>query len=53
MRYVIPKQIIGEDADRRLARQRQFYMGAGYVEGGAADTKRFQIDFALIHGGFQ
>jgi hypothetical protein len=49
VRYVIGKQV-GAAASARVARQRRFAQLLGLVEGN--DRRRFQIDFALVHGGF-
>jgi len=50
IRYVIAKHLHGEVGTRREARQRAHYLGLGLAEG--SDPARFQIDFALTHGGF-
>ena len=49
VRFVIAKQLSGEIGRRREARQRNHFERAGLVEG--SDPGRFQIDFALTHGG--
>jgi hypothetical protein len=50
VRFVIAKQLSGEIGQHREARQRNHFERAGLVEG--SDPNRFQIDFALTHGGF-
>lgn len=49
VRYVIDKQIRGEEGELRLRRQKAHLQQLGLVEGD--DPKRFRIDFALVHGG--
>jgi len=49
VRYVIAKHLHGDVGEKREARQRAHYLGLGLVEG--SDPARFQIDFALTHGG--
>jgi hypothetical protein len=50
VRYVIAKHVHGEIGHMRERRQRNHFERAGLVEGN--DPNRFQIDFALTHGGF-
>ena len=50
VRYVIAKHLHGEIGMMRESRQRAHYLGLGLAEG--SDPARFQIDFALTHGGF-
>ena len=50
IRYVIPKHLHGEAGAERSERQRAHFTRLGLVEGD--DPARFQIDFALTHGGF-
>jgi len=50
VRYVIAKHLHGEVGAMREARQRAHLLGLGLAEG--SDPARFQIDFALTHGGF-
>ena len=49
LRYVIAKHLRGETGAVREARQRSHYQSLGLVEGD--DPDRFQIDFAITHGG--
>jgi hypothetical protein len=49
LRYVIAKHLHGETGAVREARQRSHYQSLGLVEGD--DPDRFQIDFAITHGG--
>jgi hypothetical protein len=49
IRFVIAKQLSGKIGRDRESRQRNHFERAGLVEGN--DPNRFQIDFALTHGG--
>jgi hypothetical protein len=49
-RYVIAKHLHGKIGAARESRQRSHYQSLGLVEGD--DPDRFQIDFAITHGGF-
>ncbi|HMG24043.1 MAG TPA: hypothetical protein VK607_22060 [Kofleriaceae bacterium] len=49
VRYVIGKRLDGAVGAAREARQRAHYQRIGLVEG--TDPDRFQIDFAITHGG--
>jgi hypothetical protein len=49
IRYVIAKQLHGAEGRAREDRQRRYCEKIGLVEG--ADPGRFQIDFAMVHGG--
>jgi hypothetical protein len=50
VRYVISKHLHGDAGADRSERQRAHFTRLGLVEGD--DPARFQIDFALTHGGF-
>jgi hypothetical protein len=50
IRYVIGKQVDGEEGIRRQERQRAEYQRLGLVEGN--DPDRFMVDFALAHQGY-
>jgi len=50
IRYVIGKHLHGSIGHEREERQRRHYERMGLIEG--SDPDRFQIDFALTHGGF-
>jgi hypothetical protein len=49
VRYVIAKHLHGSAGESREAQQRAHYQSLGLVEG--SDPRRFQLDFALTHGG--
>jgi hypothetical protein len=49
VRYVIAKHLGGGEGTRRQGRQRSYYSSLGLFEGD--DPARFQVDFALVHGG--
>jgi hypothetical protein len=49
VRYVIGKQLHGADGKTREGRQRRYCESIGLVAGD--DPSRFQIDFAMVHGG--
>jgi hypothetical protein len=49
IRYVIGKQLDGAEGKARAERQRRYSQRIGLVEG--RDPGRFQIDFAMVHGG--
>ena len=49
IRYAIGKQLHGAEGVLREERQRRFSQRLGLVEG--SDPNRFQIDFAMVHGG--
>jgi hypothetical protein len=49
IRYVIGKQLHGAAGEAREVRQRRFSQRLGLVAGN--DEGRFQIDFAMVHGG--
>jgi hypothetical protein len=49
IRYVIAKQIRGEEGEAREARQRAYCLRLGLAAGN--DPGRFRINFALVHGG--
>ena len=49
VRYVIAKHLHGAEGKRREERQRRYAQRLGLLEG--SDARRFQIDFALLHGG--
>ena len=51
VRYVIYKHLHGEQGRRREARQRLYYQSQGFLEGPPDDPRRFQLDYARIHGG--
>lgn len=50
VRYLITKHM-GKPGGAREERQRQFYLRNGFLEGDPHDKRRFQINFALLHGG--
>jgi hypothetical protein len=50
VRYLIPKHL-GKPGGEREERQRHFYLRNGFLEGDPTDKRRFQINFALVHGG--
>jgi hypothetical protein len=50
IRYVISKHLDGDEGRAREDRQRRYCQRIGLVEG--VDRGRFQIDFAMVHGGF-
>jgi hypothetical protein len=50
IRYVIGKQIQGEEGQARERSQRAYCLSLGLAEG--RDPARFRINFGLIHGGF-
>lgn len=50
IRYLIPKHM-GKPGGDREERQRHFYLRNGFLEGDPNDKQRFQINFALVHGG--
>ncbi len=49
VRFVIAKHLHGDIGERRESRQRNHFERLGLVEG--TDPNRFQIDFAITHGG--
>ena len=49
IRYVIGKRLDGAEGQSREERQRRYAQRIGLVEG--RDPDRFQIDFAMVHGG--
>jgi hypothetical protein len=49
IRYVIAKHLHGSEGQGREERQRRHCQRVGLVEG--SDPDRFQIDFAMVHGG--
>lgn len=51
IRYVIYKHLHGEQGRRREERQRLYYQTQGFLEGPPDDPRRFQLDYARIHGG--
>jgi hypothetical protein len=52
VRYAISKRLTGEEGRRREARQREYFMSLGLLNGNTADPKHFQVDFGLLHQGF-
>ena len=59
VRFAISKPLkgkVGEDGltegERREARQREYYMAMGMLNGNTEDPKHFQVDFGLLHQGF-
>jgi hypothetical protein len=50
IRYAIGKHLHGAGIEKREDRQRRHYERIGLVEG--SDPDRFEVDFALAHGGF-
>jgi hypothetical protein len=51
VRFAVGKQLTGEEGARREARQRQYYMAMGLVNGKTEDAKHFQVNFGLLHQG--
>ncbi len=49
IRYVISKNLAGIEGKQREQRQRLHCQHLGLVEG--SDPNRFQVDFAMVHGG--
>ncbi|HET9768164.1 MAG TPA: peptidase M4 [Thermoanaerobaculia bacterium] len=49
IRYVIGKHLHGREGERRAERQLRYAQRVGLLEG--SDPHRFQVDFALLHGG--
>lgn len=52
VRFAISKRLTGPEGARREARQREYYMAMGMLNGNTEDPKHFQVDFGLLHQGF-
>jgi hypothetical protein len=59
VRFAISKPLKGSkdkqgrsEGERREARQREYYMAMGLLNGNTEDPKHFQVDFGLLHQGF-
>jgi hypothetical protein len=53
VRFAICKPLVGQDAEQRLASQRDFSLALGMANGDTDDPRHFQADFNLLHGGFK
>jgi hypothetical protein len=51
IRHVIPKQLCGDQGERREARQRAHHLRTGVLERGRPEGAPIHIDFALVHRG--
>jgi hypothetical protein len=51
VRYVIGKHMHGAEGRLREERQRRYVQRLGLLEGSDSDPHRFQINFAMLHGG--
>jgi len=52
VRFAIGKCMTGKKGDLREARQRDYYMSLGLVNGPTDDSNHFQANFGLLHQGF-
>jgi hypothetical protein len=52
VRFAIGKQLTGDEGKRREARQREYYLTMGLLNGRTEDPKHFQANFGLLHQGF-
>ena len=53
VRFAICKPLVGPKADPRKAGQREFLLANGLANGDTDHPNHFQVDFSLLHGGFQ
>jgi hypothetical protein len=53
VRFAICKPLVGDEAEQRLASQRDFSLALGMANGDTDDPRHFQADFNLLHGGFK
>jgi hypothetical protein len=52
VRFAIGKCLRGKKGDLREARQRDYYMSLGLLNGPTDDSNHFQANFGLLHQGF-
>ncbi|HEY0545493.1 MAG TPA: hypothetical protein VGC91_08970 [Pyrinomonadaceae bacterium] len=52
VRFAIGKRLTGEEGKQRAARQREYYLSMGLLNGNTEAPNHFQVDFGLLHQGF-
>jgi hypothetical protein len=52
VRFAVGKRLTGDEGKLRQARQREYYMAMGLLNGHTDDPNHFQANFGLLHQGF-
>jgi hypothetical protein len=52
VRFAIGKPLTGSEGKLREARQREYHLAMGLLNGNTDDPKHFQVNFGLLHQGF-